>query len=210
MIATLFDFNGVLVDDERVHLEAFREVLAPLGVVIDDHAYEENYFGFDDAGVFRAALEDAGRTGDVAALVESKKPVYLRRIAADLRIFPGAAELVSRRANVGVVGIVSGALRHEIEHILGLMNVRDAVSFIVAAEDAVHCKPHPEGYLLGARLAHCQNIVVIEDSVQGVDAAKAAGLRVAAVTHSYPRERLLHADAVVDSLLDLTDAVLDG
>ena len=59
-VSTLFDFNGVLVDDESVHLAAFREVVAPLGIVIDDATYAERYLGFDDAGAFRAMLADAG------------------------------------------------------------------------------------------------------------------------------------------------------
>jgi len=213
--ATLFDFNGVLVDDEAVHLAAFREVLRPLGVTFTDHAYEERYLGYDDAGAFRAMLEDAGRKPtdeDVARLIEAKKPVYMDRIAAELRIFEGAAAIVSRRATLGKVGIVSGALRHEIEHALGVMGVRDAVAFIVAAEDTTRCKPDPEGYELGVRALGSRDAVVIEDSLAGVAAAKHAGLRCAAVAHSYPADRLVKAgaDVVVATLPELTDALLDG
>lgn len=213
MIATLFDFNGVLVDDEKVHLDAFREVLSGRGIEISDHDYEERYFGFDDVGVIRAAIADAKQSAsdsEIAALVKAKMPVYMRRIEKQLRIFPGAAEILARRAALGPVGIVSGALRPEIEHILGVMNARAHVAFIVAAEDCSACKPDPEGYLMGARLADRPRIVVVEDSVQGVRAGKAAGLRVAAVTHSYPRAKLGEADVVVDSLIELTDTVLDG
>src|SRR4051794_9700373 len=59
VVATIFDFNGVLVDDEHVHLEAFREVLAPRGIAITDDAYATRYLGFDDVGAFRAMLADA-------------------------------------------------------------------------------------------------------------------------------------------------------
>ena len=213
MIATLFDFNGVLVDDEPVHLEAFREVLASRGISISDRDYEEKYFGFDDVGVIRAAIEDAGQTStpnEISRLVLAKKPIYMRRIEKQLRIFPGAAEILERRAALGPVGIVSGALRDEIEHVLAVMRARQHVAFIVAAEDTKACKPDPEGYRMGAAKITGARIVVIEDSVQGVLAGKAAGLRVAAVTHSYPREKLGDADVVVDTLLELTDAVLDG
>ena len=218
--ATIFDFNGVLVDDESVHLAAFREVLAPLGVTFDDHAYEEKYLGFDDAGAFRAILADAGRSptdAEVRALIEAKMPVYMSRILDALVVFPGAAELVRRRAARSVVGIVSGALRPEIEHCLAIMGVRDAVSFIISAENTKESKPDPEGYVLGiAALAAThgrpEEAVVIEDSLAGVVAAKGAGLRCAAVTHSYPQDRLraAGADVVVASLAELTDAVLDG
>ncbi len=218
MVATLFDFNGVLVDDESVHLAAFREVLAPFGVTFDDATYDDRYLGFDDAGAFRAMLADAGRPVSesvVAKLIEAKKPVYMDRIAGSLVIFAGAVEIVKRRAERGVVGIVSGALRHEIEHCLGVMGVREQVAFIVSAEDTSACKPDPQGYRLGlaelARRGAAPAAVVIEDSVAGIEAARRAGLRCVAVTHSYPAERLraAGADLVVATLAELTDVMLE-
>lgn len=221
-IATLFDFNGVLVDDEAVHLEAFREVVRPLGIELEDAVYAERYLGFDDAGAFRAMLGDAGLPAtheDVTRLIEAKRPAYMARIATSLVIFEGARELVVRRADLGAVGIVSGALRHEIEHALGVMKIRDRVSFIVSAEDTTECKPHPEGYRLGIEhlgieptTAVLDGIVVLEDSLAGITAAKRAGLRCAGVATSYPVDRLRAsgADVVVERLVDLTDALFDG
>jgi HAD superfamily hydrolase (TIGR01509 family) len=211
--ATIFDFNGVLVDDEHVHFEAFREVVAPLGIALDEKAYNDRYLGFDDVGAFRAMLQDARISFDdakVAALVEAKKPVYMRRAAKDLRVFEGARALIERRQKLGRVGIVSGALRDEILHGLSVLGVA-SVDFIVAAEDTKACKPDPEGYAIAiARLGGPG--VVIEDSVAGVEAAKAAGLRCVAVEHSYPAEKLraAGADAVVARLRDLDDSILDG
>ncbi len=221
--ATLFDFNGVLVDDEAVHFAAFREVIrSAVGFELTEAMYNERYLGFDDRGAFRAMLVDAGNTNpskdEVDRLIEAKKPVYMARIATELTIFEGATELVRRRAAIGRVGVVSGALRHEIEHVLGVMGVRGAVAFIVSAEDTTECKPHPEGYLLALRelglddQATRSGVVVLEDSTAGVIAAKHAGLRCAAVTSSYAKETLVSAgaDVVVDRLVDLTDAVFDG
>ena len=224
-VATLFDFNGVLVDDESVHLEAFRAVVGPLGIVIDDATYAARYLGFDDAGAFRAMLEDAGAEAsevEVARLVAAKKPVYMQMIAGALVIFEGAADIVRRRAQLGPVGIVSGALRDEIEHALAVMGVRDAIAFIVSADDTTRCKPDPEGYTLalkaldetlpvGKRAITRSRVIVIEDSLAGIEAAKAAGLRCAAVAHSYSAEKLraAGADIVVQHLAELIDELLD-
>ena len=222
-VSTIFDFNGVLVDDESVHLAAFREVVAPLGIVVDDATYAARYLGFDDAGAFRAMLADAGKEAsdaEVAGLVAAKKPLYMKLIAGALVVFDGAAELVRRRAALGPVGIVSGALHDEIEHALGVMGVRGAVSFIVSADETTRCKPDPEGYLraldlldkAGARDAGARSrVIVIEDSLAGIESAKAAGLRCAAVAHSYPAPslRAAGADIVVERLADLTDELLD-
>jgi beta-phosphoglucomutase-like phosphatase (HAD superfamily) len=219
---TLFDYNGVLVDDEVVHLEAFRDVLRPLGIELSEHDYWERYLGFDDAGAFQAILTDNHRSptdAEVHSLIEAKKPRYLARARDALKGFAGAAALVRRRATVGPVVIVSGALRSEIELGLSTLGVTDSVAAIVAAEDAQRSKPDPQGYLLGiealaARAGRkaAEQAVVIEDSIAGVEAAKAAKLACIGVGHSYPVE-MLHkagADLTVDNLDAISDEALDA
>ncbi|MCC6216545.1 MAG: HAD family phosphatase [Polyangiaceae bacterium] len=218
--ATLLDYNGLLVDDEHVHLEAFRAVLAPLGISLTEATYWDRYLGYDDAGAFAAILGDHGREadeGEVARLVEAKRPEYLARARGALRTFPGAAALVRRRATAGPIVVVSGALRDEIELGLATLGVRELVAGIVAAEDTRRCKPDPEGYLLGvealARVtarAAAERALAFEDSLAGIAAARAAGLACAAVTHSYPRASLESAGAllVADHLDTLDEAAL--
>ncbi len=219
MFATLFDFDGVLVDSEPVHLAAFNDVLVDRGMKLDEREYTERYLSLDDAGVFREALSRGGRTlreEHVRALVEAKHPRFLARFADAFRVFPGATELLGRRAKRGPVGIVSGALREEITFALDRMGLRDAVRFIVSAERAVAAKPDPAPYLLGMdelrRLGHEGGVVVLEDSPGGVTSAKAAGLRCVAVTHSCAAGELsaAGADAVVADLASVTDALLEG
>ena len=155
------------------------------------------------------------RRGNVAA---NDGRVCLKLVGDKLVVFEGAVDLVRRRAERGVVGIVSGALRSEIEHALAVMDVRESIAFIVAAEDTKRCKPDPEGYVLGLQALARSGLpgrgpaVVIEDSIAGIEAAKAAGLRCAAVAHSYPTDRLraAGADVVALRLVDLTDDLLDG
>lgn len=215
--ATLFDYNGVLVDDEAVHLAAFRDVLSPLGIEITEAEYVEKYLGYDDVGAFRAILGDRGRTRsdtEIAALVEAKKPFYLHRAQGALRGFQGAAELVRRRAAAGPVAIVSGALRHEIHLGLDLLGVRELVRSIISAEDAKRSKPDPQGYLLGLQALSLsderERCVVIEDSLAGVESAHAASLTCVAVGHSYPMDELraAGADLVVSNLDAITEEAL--
>jgi HAD superfamily hydrolase (TIGR01509 family) len=217
--ATIFDYNGVLVDDEVVHLEAFRDVLVPFGIELSERDYWERYLGFDDAGAFRTIFSDSGRTlaeAEIRDLIELKRPRYLERARGALRGFEGAAELVRRRAAAGPVIIVSGALRDEIELGLSVLGVTSFVAVIVSAENAPNSKPHPQGYLLGIEAlsrtlgARASEAVVIEDSIAGVEAAKAAKLVCVAVTHSYKRDELVNAgaDLVVENLAEITDTAL--
>jgi beta-phosphoglucomutase len=205
--ATIFDFNGVLVDDEHVHLAAFRDVLEPRGIPVPEEAYWDRYIGYDDVGAFRAFLVDSGRAPDpalVSELVEAKKPCYLKRAATDLRTFPGAADCVRRAKESGPVVIVSGALRDEIRLGLEFLGVSASVDHVISAEDTAESKPNPAGYLLArswleARGANASPFV-IEDSLAGISAAKSAELACVAVAHSYPLERLHQSDA--DLVLD--------
>src|SRR5580693_5559751 len=137
MIATLLDFDGVLVDSEPVHLAAFNDVLARHGIAITEHEYAQRYLSLDDAGVFRAVLSRGGRTlreDEVRSLVTAKAPRFMERFEQTFRPFPGAADLIVRRAARGPVGIVSGALESEIEFALTKMDARKSVAFIVSAE----------------------------------------------------------------------------
>lgn len=218
--ATFFDFNGVLVNDEVVHFETFREVVATLGVSLSEHDYLHRYLGFDDAGAFRAILEDAGQrpsSSQIAGLIDAKRPLYMARARVQLPTFAGAAELVRRRAAAGSALVVSGALLEEVELGLEVLGVRSSIAHIVSAEDTAVCKPDPEGYLLAIRYlaeqgqeAAARRALVIEDSLAGVEAAKAAGLPCVGVTHTYSELELsgAGADAVVGSLVGIDDTLL--
>jgi beta-phosphoglucomutase len=219
VIATLFDFDGVLVDSEPVHLAAFNDVLAPRGIVISERDYAARFLSLDDAGVFRALLSHRGSTlreEEVRALVEAKSPRFMARFEEAFRVFPGAAELVLRRARLGPVGIVSGALEREIVFALEKLGVHGEVAFVVSADSGTASKPDPLPYQLAVSklraLGHGGAAVAVEDSLGGVTSAKRAGLRCVAVAHSYSRDDLQRAgaDAIADDLAGLTDAVLDG
>src|SRR2546421_11757333 len=160
--AIIFDFNGVIVDDEPLHLELIRCVLAQEDVAITDEDYRDKYLGFDDRGCFVAALADIGReqlaanTNFINDLIARKAALYLRAIDERCLLFPGAVELVQRLAARFPLAIASGALRHEIELVLARARIRDCFHAIIAAEDVSECKPHPEGYVkaLAALNAH--------------------------------------------------------
>ena len=214
--AIIFDFNGVIIDDEPLHLELFRVILAEEGIALSDDDYRVKYLGSDDRGCFVAALADAGREREaldsafITQLIERKAALY--RAAIDQRhlLFPGVVELVRRLANEYPLAIASGALRGEIEMALERGGIDDCFQAIIAAEDVGACKPDPEGYVkaLAALNAEARppiqpgECLVIEDSIAGVEAAKRAGMRCLAVTNSYAVEELKEADWIAASLAD--------
>ncbi len=206
--------RGQIADSEPLHLRAFQDVLAPLGITITPAEYVDRYLGLDDRGVFVEALRAHGRTPDpatVASLMTTKAVGFRRVLERETRIYPGVVEFVRVVAALPLA-VVSGALRDEIEIILRRAGVRDAFRVIVGAEDVAAGKPDPEGFLralgelgrAGETVAAAECLVV-EDSLAGLDAARRAGMRRLAVTNSYPAAELRPlADLVVPTLTGVT------
>lgn len=222
--AVIFDFNGVIVNDEPLHLELFRRVLGEEGISITEEEYMARYLGYDNFKCFRAALTDAGReqhAADLAyvvALIARKTDYYLQAINERFLLFPGVVELVQTLAVSYPMGIVSGAQREEIEHVLERAGIRDCFQIIITSADLNSGKPDPEGFLKALATLNSlgnfdppilsEECLVIEDSRAGVQAAKSAGMRCLAVTNSYPAEKLAQADWIVPSLIDREVEVL--
>jgi beta-phosphoglucomutase len=223
--AILFDFNGVLVDDEPIHLEMFQRVLGEEGIPLSAEDYYRSYVGMDDRSCFAAALQTAGEAVTVPRLmrlIARKASYYQERMRErGYPFFPGAAELVTELAGAGrMLGIVSGALREEVESALRQAGLKDRFKVLVTAEDVTEGKPDPEGYRralealnslppLPERLLHPHEVLAVEDSPAGLSAAADVGLTMLAVAHTYPPHRLRMADAVAESLEGMTMARLE-
>ena len=206
--AIVFDFDGVLADSEPLHLRVYQELLEPAGVRLTAEDYYARYLGYDDEGAFQhIAIDNNLMLGDeeIELLIAEKARRFERLISGDV-LYPGAAACARRLGAAWPLGIASGALRAEIELMLRGAGLRAAFTFIVSAGDTDQTKPAPDPYVRAAELhgvspAAC---VAIEDSHAGLQSARAAGLRTIAVTHTYPRETLRDADAIVDSLDEIT------
>lgn len=223
--AVLFDFNGVLVDDEPIHLEVFQRVLAEEGIALSAEDYQARFVGLDDRTCFAAVLREAGEIADVPRmmrLVTRKASYYRERIRrGGYPFFPGALELVrALAADRRMLGVVSGALLEEVEGALRQASVLDFFKVLVTAEDVTEGKPHPEGYLkaleslnsqppLPERLLHPHEVLAIEDSPAGLAAAAEVGFPTLGVAHTFPAARLSGAGVVTPSLRDLTPEGLD-
>ena len=207
--AVVFDFDGVLADSEPLHLRAFQEVLAGLGVALSREEYYARYLGFADEDAFQHIAETYGwnlTPNQVASLVEEKSHVFDALLAGSDVLFPGAAECVTRLAEEFPLGIASGALKHEILAILDRYNLAARFRFVVAAGDTPQSKPAPDPYRRAAALHGVppERCIAIEDSRWGIEAAKGAGLACVGITNTYPASELDAADAVVDSLAEFT------
>lgn len=215
--AVVFDFNGVILDDERVHYEAFAETLRGLGAELTYEAYTTAYLGLDDKECLASALRDlaapevAAQADDPAwvwARVEEKAVAYMRLIEGRAKLFPGVTALIEALAAELPLAIASGARRDEIAWVLGRTGLAPHFAVVISADEVSRGKPDPEGYtrawrgLVEQGHADLQPVecLVIEDAPNGVTAAHAAGMRCLGVATTSTASELAAADAVVDAL----------
>lgn len=210
--AVLFDFDGVIVNSEPLHFQAFAQTLAEVKLPLTEYEYYEELLGFDDRGAFKYVFEKNHRPLDPKTFlaVTTRKSRLMRELieAKNFTALPGVEEFIRGLWRHYPLAICSGALREEIETMLIGINLRDCFSVITAAEDVTVGKPDPMGYLLTAKLlgekakkpllpADC---LIIEDAPSVAKSVRAAGFPVLAVTTSYPAEKLADANWVVKSL----------
>ncbi len=222
--AIIFDFDGVVADNEPVHFAMFQRVLGEAGLYMSKQEYYADYLGYDDKGCFAAFLAAHDRPTPQATiddLVARKARAYLDHIKQHLVIFPGVRELVREAAGRYRLAIASGALRHEIEFILEQAGIWKEFGHITSAEDVRHGKPDPEGFLhaltalnrsrpAGQATLTADDCLVIEDSIPGIRAAHAAGMKVLAVANTHPIQDLQEAEAVTPSLENVNLSDLAG
>ena len=211
----IFDFNGIVVDDEPIHFKLFQQVLGEEGIILTEDAYYARYLGFDDRGAFIAGFRDNDRAWTdqkLSELIARKALYYQNAIRNHVVIFPGVKSLIYELAPSVPLAVASGALRHEIATILTTAGLLNYFQAIVSAEDVEQGKPEPEIFLTvlaklnaGAKpQIEPADCVVIEDSKEGIRGARAAGMKCLAVTNSHPAELLGEANVVVKSLEEVT------
>jgi HAD superfamily hydrolase (TIGR01509 family) len=217
--AVLFNFNGVIINDEAIHQQLISDLLLGENLRPSLDEYKELCVGRSDRACLADLLSRRGRvvTQDyLTQLVEKKFAAYRQQLETleTLPIYPGLDTLIDQLQTAGVAtAIVSGALRVEVELVLERAGLQDKFRVIVAGDEVSDSKPKPAGYLLGVqRLNQAypdlylepKDCLVIEDTLVGITAAKAAGMQVVGVANTYPFHMLQRqANWTVDYLSEL-------
>ncbi|HEX8141488.1 MAG TPA: HAD family phosphatase [Pyrinomonadaceae bacterium] len=218
--AILFDFNGVIIDDEPLQLEAYREAFAAHNIKITDEDYY-SLLGSDDAAFVRAIFARSGKVpgGDVLnSVFERKSELHRAAIRESLPLFPGVVTFIKAASRRYQLGLVSMARRDEIDYVLERAQIKMNFTVVVSAEDVRACKPDPCCYerafeLLNEKRQAARQLpllpeecLVIEDSPPGIEAGRSAGMRTLGVTNTVAEAALrgAGADVVTTSLADWT------
>lgn len=217
--AIIFDFNGVIVDDETPHLLMFQQALREEGLALTTEEYYGTYLGMDERNCLAALIAKARGRRDPACeqRVYDRKVALFRAYTAAHRpeLFPGVVDFVREANDRYRLAVASGGTREQIADALRGTPIERAFAVIIAAEDTTIGKPDPAIYRLTlARLNEAAprprpplepgDCLVIEDSLAGIRSARAAGMTVLGVATTYPATALKEAHAVYPSLKAVT------
>jgi len=211
--AAIFDMDGVLTDSEPLINAAAIAMFREKGLVVQP----EDFLPFVGAGENRyigGVAETYGFPLEILAAKKRTYEIYLELVPVRLEAFPGAQTLVGVCREAGLrTAVASSADRIKIEANLRKIGLPpESWDAIVTGDDVERTKPFPDIFLSAARMmgldpAQC---VVIEDAPNGIQAAKAAGMRCVAVAQTFAPERLAGADLLRSLVREITLTDLTG
>jgi len=210
MIRTvIFDMDGVIIDTEPIHHHAFFTQFAELGITVSDALYA-SFLGSSTRNVFQRLKQEFKLPQEVPALLQRKRELFNQAFDTDagLDLLPGVRTLIKDLQAHGVqLVLASSASKATIARVFQRFGLAPYFSHTVSGEDFAQSKPNPAIFLHAAELAQTPvgECIVIEDSANGVAAAKAAGIYCVgyASPHSAGQDLRL-ADRVIQGFSELS------
>ncbi len=205
--AAIFDWDGVIIDSSRQHAESWERLAKCVGRTLPPGHFQLS-FGMKNDRIFLEVLKWTSDPVEIRKFAKFKEELY-REIVRETGTapLPGVREFLEQLRVVGIpCAIGSSTPRENIDCVIELVWLGQYFRAIIAAEDVTHGKPDPEVFLLCAQKLGFEpgDCIVFEDAHVGIEAARAAGMKVVGVATTHPAESLREADRVVRRLDDST------
>jgi HAD superfamily hydrolase (TIGR01509 family) len=208
----IFDMDGVIVDSEPRHEQAFLEVVKEIGFAESHGLVFASYVGRSDYELWRDFVSQNRPKESLEQLLRMKRERILRILEAEEPLFEPVPKLVEELSSRFRLGLASGSERTVVDAVLQLKGLRRFFQATVSASEIEKGKPEPEIFLRTAELlgAAPEECMVIEDSKPGIAAGLAAKMQVIAITNTHPAEELRAAHQVVSSYAEIERILLKG
>jgi HAD superfamily hydrolase (TIGR01509 family) len=203
----VFDWDGVIINSGAQHELSWERLARESGRDLPENHFKRG-FGMKNEVIIPELLGWTTAPVDIRLLSLRKEAIY-REIVREqgMTALPGVETWLRRLKDAGIPCVIgSSTHRENITTTLGVLGFEGYFAEIVTAEDVKRGKPDPEVFLTAAARIGVEpaGAIVFEDALVGIAAGQAAGMRVVAVTTTEPREKLAHAEWVVDRLDELS------
>lgn len=203
--AVIFDLDGVLVDSGEFHKQSWYDLARIEGFSMTDEFFYST-FGMQNYQIIPQMLGTDVAPGEVERLSVLKEQRFRELVAGKLTLLDGVPELIEKLKSSGfLLAVGSSAPWVNLDFMLRQAKIDNCFDDLVCGDEITHSKPAPDTFLKAAEKLSVSpdRCVVVEDAVQGIDAAIAAGMANVAVTTTRSRQELGRADVIVDSMTEL-------
>ena len=194
--AAIFDMDGVLVDSHPVHMRAWRRVFQSTGKSFEDHDMAFILEGQKKEDILRHFLGDLPEEQKKA--LSEQKEILFHEEAGRIDTIPGVRKFLDELTAESIaMGVASCGSRRRVHYLLDALRLRDYFQVVLTGDDVKLGKPDPTIFRAAAfqLMMRPQEVLVIEDSVSGVTAAKNAGMRCLGIGTRVREKPLLQAGA---------------
>lgn len=202
----IFDMDGVLVDNRDVHVEAFQAWCVKHNISLAKD-FLVGFFGMGNEDIFRQVLNDPELPLDVIKRYSAEKEaIYRDMFAATIKPTPGLIAVLEELKAAGIkIAVGSSGMRHNVEFVLRACGIEHYFDAIADGDMITHAKPDPEVFLLAASLLGLkpEECFVFEDSYAGIEAARAAGMRVGVLATTFARDTHTDFDFLIDDFTQI-------
>lgn len=196
MKGIIFDFDGVIVDSERKRMHFLQEILSNKGIAADAHDLLP-LIGRKTGAFLQEKFPTMGEQLRKECIQELQKAKSKR--LEEYQLIPGIENLLIHLQKKGVqTAVVTGSMKSFVEKVLFIQGIYSYFSVFVTGDEVSASKPDPLCYRVGLQKMKLQpkDVIVIEDSVHGIRAAKAAGCDVYALMTYFDKKTLEKADMI--------------
>jgi beta-phosphoglucomutase len=205
--AFIFDMNGVIVDDERIHQASWRQLCEKYGFKLTEDQFKHNVFGRTEKDTLNFLFQKELTDRELQPYLDERVQIAIELYKAEITLTEGLADFLEDLKKHEIpTAIATSARRPYTNFVLDTLSIRHYFKAIVTAEDIRNGKPNPEIYLKATEKlgVNPEQSIAIEDSVSGIKAAQAAGMYVIGITTTHSREELNFADRVINSFKEVS------